>query len=305
MLSDERRARMSAKLGRARTLVFSCCFCLPALVGTARAASGETAGSQTRASEARPAIAALSVEVPSTIAITAAAAVVWMGSEAAKEPYLGARACRWCDPGPIDRAIRNRVVWRHPTDAIKPSDVVAHVVAPIATVALTGLAAGYEDMHVRELALDLLVVAEATALAADLSQLLKFSVGRQRPFARAGLPDPDTSQLGEHDENASFYSGHTNLVFVLAASAGTVATLRHYRLAPIIWITGAVLGAATAYLRMAADQHYFTDVLAGAVVGTGVGVSVPWYFHRPRDGASPTALTLSPLPRGAALTYLW
>jgi len=255
--------------------------------------------------EQRPPLAELRVDLAATVAVTAAATFVWVGSEAAKESYLGARACRWCDPGPVDRAIRDRVVWRHPEDAVRLSNVSAHVVAPIATVALTALVEGYEDRRVRDLALDLLVVAEATALAADLNQLMKFSVGRQRPFARADMPDPDTSQVGEHDENASFYSGHTSLVFVLAASAGTVAAMRHERLAPAIWLAGAVIGATTAYLRMAADQHYFTDVLTGALVGTGVGVAVPWYFHRPLGQGSSTALTLAPMPGGAVATYVW
>jgi membrane-associated phospholipid phosphatase len=33
--------------------------------------------------------------------------------------------------------------------------------------------------------------------------------------------------------------------------------------------------AATGYLRIAADRHYATDVLAGAAVGTGVGLGWP------------------------------
>jgi len=250
-------------------------------------------------------IAELDVDVPRTLALTAAATAVWGTSELLKKPMLGAETCRWCAPG-FDGWIRDRVVWKqHGGAAVWLSNGSADVVAPLAAVGLTGLAAGFEDMRVRELAVDLLVVAEATAYAADLNQLVKFSVARQRPFARAGLPDPDTSQVGRHDANASFYSGHTSLAFVLAASAGTVATLRRYRLAPLIWITGAVVGAATAYLRMAADQHYFTDVLTGAAVGTGVGIAVPYYLHRPREARGVSGLALLPTPGGVTALYVW
>ena len=38
-----------------------------------------------------------------------------------------------------------------------------------------------------------------------------------------------------------------------------------------IWISALGLASATGYLRMAADKHYFSDVLTGAVVGSLVG----------------------------------
>jgi membrane-associated phospholipid phosphatase len=40
------------------------------------------------------------------------------------------------------------------------------------------------------------------------------------------------------------------------------------------------LAAATGYLRIAADRHYFTDVLAGAALGAGAGLTVPYLMHR-------------------------
>jgi polar amino acid transport system permease protein len=57
--------------------------------------------------------------------------------------------------------------------------------------------------------------------------------------------------------------------------------------------------AATGYFRMAADKHWLTDVLTGAMTGTAVGFAVPW-LHRTRPGA--TLLTLSPRPGGAVLS---
>ena len=63
------------------------------------------------------------------------------------------------------------------------------------------------------------------------------------------------------------------------------------------------IGAATAYTRIAADEHYFTDTLAGAAIGTVVGGGIPLLFHRPR--AHMPALGARPLPGGAAVTAGW
>ena len=35
------------------------------------------------------------------------------------------------------------------------------------------------------------------------------------------------------------------------------------------------VAAATAYLRIAADRHYASDVTAGAIVGSAIGGAVP------------------------------
>jgi membrane-associated phospholipid phosphatase len=45
------------------------------------------------------------------------------------------------------------------------------------------------------------------------------------------------------------------------------------------------MAALTGYLRIAADKHYFTDVLVGAIVGSAIGVAVPYFAHRPSTDA--------------------
>ena len=80
----------------------------------------------------------------------------------------------------------------------------------------------------------------------------------------------------------SFYSGHATLAFAMAVSGGTVASMRGYRLAPWIWGAGLSLAAATAYLRIAADRHYASDVTVGAVIGSLTGFAVPYLFHNPK-----------------------
>jgi membrane-associated phospholipid phosphatase len=72
--------------------------------------------------------------------------------------------------------------------------------------------------------------------------------------------------------------------------------MRRYRWAPVIWGVGLVSAAAVGYLRIAADQHYFTDVLVGAAAGSAIGFAIPYGLHR---GAG--TLAVSPLPDGGAM----
>jgi len=107
----------------------------------------------------------------------------------------------------------------------------------------------------------------------------------------------------------SFPAGHVVEAFGLAAASGVVASRRRYRLAPLVWAVGLTLGLATAYARMAADRHYFTDVLAGAAIGTVVGGGVAFLLHPEVSGGAETAwirrarLAVMPSPHGAIIGF--
>jgi membrane-associated phospholipid phosphatase len=126
-------------------------------------------------------------------------------------------------------------------------------------------------------------------------------------------PEAHAALTSKSDTLVSFPSGHTSTTFAIAASAGTIATMRGYRVAPLIWIAGGLLGATTAYLRMAADRHYFTDTLAGAALGTGVGIGMPLLFHRPAEGEGTAAtswlrhatISSAPVPGGRVVSLGW
>jgi membrane-associated phospholipid phosphatase len=115
-----------------------------------------------------------------------------------------------------------------------------------------------------------------------LVKIIKYGAARERPFVHALPAEAKPHTDRPWDNNLSFYSGHTSFAFALATSAGSVATLRGYRWAPAIWAVGLVAATTVGYLRIAADRHWFTDVLTGAVAGTAVGVGVPYLFHRRR-----------------------
>jgi membrane-associated phospholipid phosphatase len=63
-----------------------------------------------------------------------------------------------------------------------------------------------------------------------------------------------------------------------------------------MWAAGLLLATTGGYLRIAADRHYATDVIGGAIVGSAVGFSVPYFGHRPREASA--AFAVAPVPGG-------
>ncbi len=132
------------------------------------------------------------------------------------------------------------------------------------------------------------VALESMALTGALTSIVKVSVARSRPPPPRCRHRPTASGCPER-ENRSFFSGHTSLAF---AGFSTFAVL-HARI-PIYgapWdglATGAygAMALSTGLLRIAAHQHYATDVIVGALVGSAIGVTVPLLYMR-ENRASP------------------
>jgi membrane-associated phospholipid phosphatase len=197
---------------------------------------------------------------------------------------LAQPSCRWCEPNAFDAGMRSALRWDDTAAAQAMSSVGAFGLAPAVAFGLSALAAGH-DGGMGGYASDAFVIAESTLLAADLHLATKLLLGRQRPSVRFAAPGgPVTAE-----DNCSFFSGHTTVAFALAVSAGTVASMHDYRLAPLVWASGLSIAATTGYLRVAGDRHYFTDVATGAVLGSLVGFAVPYFLH---GGASQSAVAV-------------
>ena len=213
----------------------------------------------------------LRIDIPVTAGL-GAALIVWA---AVKDDVLSS-SCNLCDRSlvGIDDSVRRGLARRDPTPANTISKFNTFGVAPALTLGITALAANAEH-RVDETPLDALVIAEATVSALAIDAGVGVFVRRPKPFVRFGTDQGDAV--------ISFPSGHTTATFAMAASAGTVATMRGYRLAPLVWLSTGALAIATGYLRMAADRAYFTDTITGAALGTAVGILVPVLFHSPRQ----------------------
>lgn len=221
----------------------------------------------------------------------------WIGSELFKNS-LAPQTCGWCRHNGLDDAVTRRLAWHDIKAAATTGDLTGFVLTPLLSVGMLALAANSED-RLEEMPANALLIVEAITISSAVNQIAKFSAGRERPF----VSDLPLAQKGltahPADNNLSFYSGHSNLVFALAVSAGTIAHIRGYEGEPYVWGVGVPVAAFVAYSRIAAKKHYLTDVLVGSAAGAAFGFALPWFFHR---DTGPSALTLTPLPNGALLS---
>jgi len=231
-----------------------------------------------------------SLDVP--ITMTTAALVV--GSELGKRD-IAPDHCLWCASNAFDDGARDLLKWDSPKTAATISDACGFMLAPATSFATLAGAAAHDgaSRHTPE---DLLIVVESVAVTAMVNQIVKFGVARERPYAFHESSHLDKTTPDAH---LSFYSGHTSITMALAAAGGTVAYQRDYRLAPLVWIPSAAISLFTGYLRIAADKHYLTDVLTGAVAGSAIGILVPLAFH----GRTHETASSSPAPPTAVQAF--
>ena len=218
-------------------------------------------------------------------AIFVGGGITYLGVEFGLKHYI-VRPCVWCEPPGFDLAARNALVWDHPNTAGIVSTVSGYAAAPLLA---TGLLVGatWDQGNRRRYFDDVIPVLEAAVATGLLHHVTKFTIPRRRPFVKFSPAD----RPADDDDNASLFSGHTALAFAVTVAGGIVADKRGYAVEPYIWAGGFALAVATGYLRIAADKHWTSDVLIGAVVGTAIGITTPFLhrdsFDRPSGVAMP------------------
>ena len=147
---------------------------------------------------------------------------------------------------------------------------------------------------------------ETLLLTNGIKEWTKLLVYRARPYMYFdGYPQ---DKLEDGDWNCSFPSGHTSLAFAGAAFT-TMVFCQCYPDSKWSYAVAGLsfgLAALTGGLRMASGNHFLTDVLAGAILGTACGFAVP-YMHtktfygkfQKKSGRTNAALT----PAGFNLTF--
>lgn len=259
------------------SLLLALCLCVLAWGAPARAES------EIRAFRFEPRI-----EVP----LLVAGGLGWLLSEQLK-PRIAPTLCRFCRYGRFDeRAQRAR--WAQYDRAHVASDWLLFGIVPLVSFG-GAVAMALHESSPRTALIDSVVIAEALVLTAGLTQITKYAFGRTRPYVLTQRQER-RDFVASPDDNLSFFSGHTSSTFALAVAAGTTASLRGYQAAPALWAVGVPLAALAGYLRIAADRHYVSDVLTGALVGTAVGVLIPWLHARNADRVIAEAPTSMPPP---------
>lgn len=159
---------------------------------------------------------------------------------------------------------------------------------------------------------DGLMYAETGIIAYGARTLLKKSISRARP---AMYYDSYPVEMTEdNDWNESCPSGHTTMCFTAAAFVTYMFETRYpdseWKLPAII--SAYALAAGTGAMRVASGNHFATDVLAGAALGTVTGFLVPWAHDQiksnidaKRNGsAGPTvSANISPFSLGLAVNF--
>lgn len=205
---------------------------------------------------------------------------------------FAAKDCTWCDPPGFDRSIREALRWDRHVLAARASDVLGFAVSPLVLGSMM-LAASGEHRSLRRAFDDASPMVESAIIVSLMQSTAKYVVRRSRPLARYAAG----GRVYYHDDNNSFWSGHSSAVFAETFACGIIAHERGYKLEPAIWATGITIGVVTGYLRLAADMHYASDVVIGVLVGIGVGTAVPYLLHRSSLERDPDAVTLRSGPQ--------
>lgn len=189
-------------------------------------------------------------------------------------PYLlklpsGPPPCAPCDPA---------TVWNLDRVGIRSQSATAGTASSILLVAEGGLAFGgaLEGASGPAVRGRLAVLADAGMWSVTASGWIKALVHRSRPVL---YTSGAAAAANDRDSRMSFPSGHATVAFAMAAAYLEMARRDH---APHVTRNAILLfGTATAVsaLRVAAGRHFPTDVLAGALLGSGVGFVVARLHH--------------------------
>lgn len=163
-------------------------------------------------------------------------------------------------------------------------------VAVYTTVALPLLTMASSDDYIKIA----FMYTETMLLATGTARVLKNCVDRNRPYMYyEGGPSSD---IEEGDYLNSWLSGHTTNAF--AAAVFTAYTFSNYnpdsKWKIPVWIGSLSLATTTGVLRVLSGNHFVTDVISGAILGSACGFLVP-YLHKTQN------TVITPLPAGIAI----
>src|SRR5438132_3604593 len=194
------------------------------------------------------------------------AASVAAGSAIAVIPLVaglpqGAPPCAPCDPASlpgIDRAALHTFS--------KPAGTASHALL-VAVAGFAGLASA-DGANAAAVRGHVVVFANALAWTEATTQWIKVLAHRSRPVLYTSAAPAAASN---RDNRRSFPSGHAAAAFSVATAYLAMARrehLPHRARNTVLLFAGAT---AVAALRVAAGQHFPTDVVGGAAIGGGVG----------------------------------
>jgi len=134
----------------------------------------------------------------------------------------------------------------------------------------------------------MLMYVETWSFIGGTSTLSKGLIERYRPYVYN--PDVSMDKKLTSDAKKSFFSNHTTTAFASAVFLSTVYGDYHpdSEWRPYIWAGSLLMASVVGYLRYEAGEHYPTDILTGAAVGSAIGYIIPWMHRSDKETVSVT-----------------
>ncbi len=142
---------------------------------------------------------------------------------------------------------------------------------------------------------DFLVMTEALAWDGALQEIVRRAVRRPRPYLyQAGVYPTDRTSP---EASFSFYSGHTSATFNIAVSFAYTYSLRHpgSKWRALVWSLVMAAASVEPFLRVGSGDHFPTDVIVGAAIGSTLGLVIP-ALHRVKANTVPGVRNLRLVP---------
>jgi len=198
---------------------------------------------------------------------------------------LSIESINWFDRG---------AVYRSSDEAAKISDVAAglSIAAPLVL---------FSDSKIRkEWRIYTLMYFETILFSASVPSIGKGSVKRTRPFVYN--PDVTLDKKTTGEARRSFFSRHTTIAF---ASAVFLSTVYNNSYPDSKWTTYVLAGSllmagAVGYFRYEAGEHFPTDIITGAVVGSAIGYFIP-HLHQINNENDKISMTSTIFPPGIGI----
>ncbi|MCX8056344.1 MAG: phosphatase PAP2 family protein [Ignavibacteria bacterium] len=145
--------------------------------------------------------------------------------------------------------------------------LISSIISPISLILLDNFKNEYATIG--------LMYFETMMLNYAVTNLTKNISLRYRPFAYN--PQVSMQEKLDLDTKKSFFSGHTSTAFASAFFLSTVYSefSSDEKSKNYVWVGSISLATTVGLLRYFSGKHFPTDIIAGAVVGSLIGYSIP------------------------------
>lgn len=217
----------------------------------------------------------------------------FIGGAGAPPPWCGSDTTPACDRNGVNAL--DRLAFDRSDESMRIAANVLVGVVPGAFTLLDILDTGVT--HWRGWLTDAVIITEAVVWSGAMQDVVRRATRRPRPYMYT--PGLNPSQRNGPEADFSFFSGHTSNLFAMTTAAAFTYHLRHPggKWRWLVWTTAFAGASVEPVLRVLAGDHFPTDVIVGAIVGTSAGFLFP-ALHRRKipititSSSSPTQTTV-------------